>query len=317
MHESLMQKLDANGLKYSYQPGIEAADIPTAMKNCSVLVIRSKMRVDASIKRYAPELELIVRAGSGMDNLEVEALEKVGVQCLNCPEANRDAVAEQTIGTLLALSSNIVKGNRETSDHQWDREGNRGFEIGGKTVGIIGYGNTGSAVAQRLQSFNVRILAYDKYLSGFGSKMVEEVDIETLLNEADVISFHVPLTNETRDWINDDFFKRVKKQIVLLNLARGEIMETSAVLRALERKQIVALGVDVWPNEKLETWSDEEREEFDRIKVSGNVLITPHVAGWTRESYRRISEIAADKILAYFEKSIPFVKDEDNISDNT
>lgn len=280
-----------------------------------VLVIRSKMQVGADIIPFAKNLKLVIRAGSGLDNLDLDVLDEHQIAYANCPEGNRDAVAEQAIGMLLAFSANIVKGNRETSAYKWDREGNRGFEIKGKTIGIVGFGNTGSALAKKLTGFECEVIAYDKYVSGFGSEHVEEVEIDELLSRADVISFHVPLTDETDAWLDRTFFEKLAKPIVLLNLSRGKILVTKDAISALKSGKLKALGLDVLENEKMGTWSAEEKAEFDTLKEFENVIVTPHVGGWTTESYRKISEVAAARILSHFQKTIPFVKDEDNISD--
>ena len=175
MHDSLMKKLDASGVDYQYFPNVSKEEIPLMLPKFQVLVVRSKMHLGAEILPFAKNLKLIIRAGSGMDNVDTALFESNGIACANCPEGNRDAVAEQAIGMLLALSSNVVKGNRETGQYKWDREGNRGFEIKGKTIGVIGLGNTGSALAEKLRGFGCRVIAYDKYRHGFGSSHVEEV----------------------------------------------------------------------------------------------------------------------------------------------
>lgn len=317
MHEFLMDELDRNGISYDYRPEIKEEAVLEILPQHRGLVIRGKLPIDERILPGAQNLELIVRAGSGMDNIDVDLMTKNGIQCYHCAGGNSDAVGEQTIGMLLALCSNITKSNQETLNLKWDREGNRGFELRGKTVGIIGYGHTGSAVAEKLRGFACRVMAFDKYKQGFGNDWVEEVTLDKLYSEADVISFHIPLTKETKHWINDDFFEALSKPVVLLNLARGGIMNTEAIINTLRGGGIRALGLDVLENEKIESWTKEEKEQFEQLRSFENVIVTPHVGGWTSESYRRISEMCATKILAHFEKSIPFVKDEDNISDNT
>jgi D-3-phosphoglycerate dehydrogenase / 2-oxoglutarate reductase len=317
MHEVLMQTLADNSIEYSYQPDINEEQVLQIIHEYQGLVIRSKFNVGHNILPHVVSLKMIVRAGSGMDNLDVELLEANDICCYNCPEGNRDGVAEQTIGTLLSISSKIVKGHEETGQLIWDREGNRGFEIMGKTVGIIGYGNTGSMVAKKLSGFDCQVIAYDKYKSGFSNPYVEEVELKELYRQSDIISFHIPLTDETRGWIGNRFFDSLSKPIVLLNLSRGGIMDTAAIVDALREGQIIGLGLDVLENENINSWKPEDKTNFSELRSFEQVVITPHVGGWTAESYRRLAKIAASKIIGHFEKSIPFVKDEDNISDNT
>lgn len=283
-------------VEYSYQPDIESSDVEKVTRDFNVLVLRSKINVDQEFLDMNPQLELIARAGSGMDNIDVEAAHVAKVHCINTPEANCDAVGEQTVGMLLALATNMVKGNNEITRGVWDREGNRGFELGQKTVGIIGYGHTGSAVARKLSGFGCRILAYDKYKEGFGNEQVEEVGLSELLEESDVITFHVPLTAETKGWIDRSFVESVRKDFVLLNLSRGGIMNTADVIDGLSKGKIRSFGSDVLENEKLSSMTSEEKKMLNELTGMDQVILTPHVGGWTSESYRKISEVLAVKI---------------------
>ncbi|MBO6516495.1 MAG: phosphoglycerate dehydrogenase [Bacteroidia bacterium] len=299
VHPALLDALETEGLKYDYRPDIMASDVKQVLSDFNVLIVRSKIQADREMLEANPQLELIMRAGSGMDNIDLEVADKLKISCVNTPEANCDAVGEQTVGMLLNLAHNINKGSNEIALGIWDREGNRGFEIGTRTVGIIGYGNTGSAVARKLEGFGCEILAYDKYKEGFGNGVVQEVDLNRLLEEADVISFHVPLTHETRSWINTDFIDSVRKPFVLLNLSRGGIMKTSDVVDGLKKGKISGFASDVLENEKLTSLSQIQIEELNTLNEMNNVVLTPHVGGWTQESYRKISEVLVKKLLAW------------------
>ena len=243
-----------------------------------------------------PKLQIIGRSGSGMDNIDVDAAKARGIHCVNAPEGNRNAVGEHALGMLLNLSNNIIKSYEEVKRGVWDREGNRGFELEGKTVGIYGFGNTGSRFAELLAPFGVHVLAYDKYKTGFGGAHVQESNPDEIFEKADVISFHIPLTQETRGIICNEFLNRVQKAFVLLNTSRGKIMRTKDIIQGLKMGKIRAFGTDVLENEKLMTYSQEEKNQLDELMRMPNVLVTPHVAGWTKESYKKLSEVLAKKV---------------------
>ncbi|MCB9262070.1 MAG: phosphoglycerate dehydrogenase [Flavobacteriales bacterium] len=302
MHPALMGILDELNVDYSYMPEISKAEIQKIISNFDALIVRSKIECNTVFLNQNKHLRLVARAGSGMDNIDLEEAERLNIDCINCPEANCDAVGEQTVGMLLTLAHNIVKGNNEIGQFVWDREGNRGFEIGYQTIGIIGYGHTGSAVARKLSGFGCKVLAYDKYKSGFGGKLVQEVTLNQLLEEADVISFHVPLTNETRAWINQDFISSVHKSFGLLNLCRGEIMVTNDILTALETGKIRFFGADVLENENFDKLNDSQKNILTRLIERSNVVLTPHVGGWTAESFEKISVVLGKKIRNWLNK---------------
>lgn len=296
VHPLLMDRLDALSIEYKYQPEITAEEVSDVLKTYNAVIVRSKMKFTESFLADQPQLELIARAGSGMDNINLDYASKRGIICINAASANADAVGEQTVGMLLALNHRIVKSNREVAKSLWQREANRGVELKRKTVGIIGYGHTGSAVAKKLSSFECRIMAYDKYKTGFGSDFVEEVSYEELLKSADVITFHVPLTLETNQWINADWIATLPHPIALLNLSRGGIMNTQAVIDGIKEGTITAFGADVLENESIKSLTEQQRQELDWLNDQENVIITPHIGGWTKESYEGISSVLADKI---------------------
>lgn len=301
LHPSLMEGLDKKSISYSYQPDIKPADVAKEMANFNVLIVRSKIQLDSMFFDMNPQLELVARAGSGMDNIDLETAHSRGITCINAPEANCDAVGEQSLATLLSLLHNVVKGNTEVSNGKWDREGNRGVELGSLTVGIIGYGHTGSAVARKLSGFGCEVLAYDKYKEDFGSEGVKEVSLTRLMEDSDVVSFHVPLTEETTKWVSTEFVDTMRKPFVLLNLSRGGIMETSAIIDGLKSGKILAFGTDVLENEKLDRLSEKEHVELDFLTSASNVIVTPHVGGWSKQSYKKISRVLLEKIWAWGE----------------
>lgn len=311
MHPLFMESLCEN-FHLDFKPGLNYSDTSSLIPDYDVLVVRTGIVVDQNLINLATHLKVIARAGAGMDNIDVYAAELRGIVCVNAPEGNRDAVAEQTVGTLLALLHNIAKSDREVRRYSWNREANRGTELGEKTVAIIGYGNTGEQVARRLGAFNCRILAFDLFKQNFGTEYVKETDMNQIFEEADIVSLHVPLTDLTLRMLNLDFINRFKKTITLLNLSRGKIMVLRDLLNAMDNGKIIALGMDVLENEKIHGLSTEQQVDFERLVSRDDVIITPHVGGWTVESYRKISEILSIKIKDVFiersQKENNFVK---------
>ncbi len=304
LHPVFMEKLNSEKFELVYQPDIAAHEIPDALEGIDILIVRSKVFVSEALCIKANKLKLVARAGSGLDNLKVDWLDKAGIHVVNTPEANSNAVAEHTLGMLLNLLNNISKGDKEIRNFIWDREGNRGEELSGKTVGIIGFGHTGSAFARTLQGLGVEIMAYDKYKTGFGNESVREVTMQEIFNETDVLSLHIPLTQETTNLVNQHFIQKFKKDFVLLNLSRGGIVVTSDVIQNLENKKIRAFGSDVLRNEQITQLNNQEFEEFQTLLNFKNVILTPHVGGWTQQSYKKISLSLATKIEAVCDEFI-------------
>lgn len=303
VHESLLHRLKDLSIDYTYSPEIAAADVAKTLHDYQGIVVRSKIYVGKDLLKENPQLKLICRVGSGMDNIDVEETDKLGIDCINAPEANCDSVAEQTIGMLLSLLHNINKGSREVSENVWDREGNRGRELNSLTVGIIGYGHTGSAVARKLSGFGCEVVAYDKYVSDFGDSIIKEVSYDQLIDQADVISFHVPLTSETKGWINAEFIASVNQPFYLLNLSRGKIMRGKDVLAGIKNGKILGFAADVLENENLDGMSADEKNVFDQLKTDNQVVLTPHVGGWSKESYKKLSVVIGDKIEAWLKSN--------------
>lgn len=268
------------------------------------IVIRSRFPMDAKLLDFAPNLKFIARSGAGMENIDLEYCAKRNIQLFNAPEGNRNAVGEHALGMLLALLNHLVIADSEVRAGKWDRDGNRGIELDGKTVGIIGFGNNGEAFAKKLRGFDVQILAYDKYKSNFGNEFVKEATLEELYANADVISFHIPQNEETLFWANETFFESIQKPFFLLNLSRGKIVETKALLIAIENGKVLGAGLDVLEFEKssFENFFDGNMpEEFQQLLASKKVILSPHVGGWTNESYFKLSDVLADKILEHFQ----------------
>ena len=296
MHPSLFAKLDQAGYAYDYQPKIARSELTTALTPFTGLIIRSKTTVDDELLSQAPNLRFIGRAGAGLDLIDLDATERRGIAVFHAGAGNRDAVAEHTVGMLLALLANILKADREVRQGIWDREGNRGYELGSLTVGLIGYGNNGRATAQRLGGFGCRVLAYDKYLTNYGDAYAEEASLADIMAKADVLSLHIPLTDETHRLINDAFINQFSKPFYFINIALGEIASLASVVGGLESGKLRGACLDVLENEKLAKLTPDQQQAFDYLRQSDRVVLTPHVAGWTHESYVRINEVLVRQI---------------------
>ena len=266
------------------------------------LVVRSRFRLDELFLSRFPALRFIARSGSGLDNIDQLYCKKNNIALFNSPEGNRNAVAEHVLALLLGLMNNIVQANDEINKGFWNRESNRGEELKGKTIGIIGYGHNGKATAEKLVSFGLTILYYDKYSQVPDNKHIKSASLATIFNEADVVSLHLPLTEETHYFADSDFFTAFRKPIYFLNIARGKIVDTSALVTALKSGIVKAAGLDVLEYEETNferLLNDQHFEHLAFLKQAPNVILTPHIAGWTTESNFLLSDVLADKILSF------------------
>ena len=306
VHPILAQRLTAQGYSciQATKESLEAC-LPL-LKTAHGIVIRSRFTLNEELLQFAPNLTFIARSGAGMENIDEFYCEKRGIKLYNAPEGNRNAVGEHALGMLLSLLNKLHTADREVRTGKWDREGNRGNELDGKTVGIIGFGNNGKAFAKKLRGFDVKILAYDKYKQNFGDHFVMECTLNAIMENADVISFHIPQNPETLFMANDLFFSQLQKAVYILNLSRGKIVETSALVKAMQQGKVIAAGLDVLEYEKtsFEAFNEEKMpENLKYLIASDNVILTPHVGGWTTESYFKLSNVLADKILEHFESN--------------
>jgi D-3-phosphoglycerate dehydrogenase / 2-oxoglutarate reductase len=286
----MIQQLEALGHPIRYEPTWTKADILAHLADVDILIMNSKVDANAELLAHGPRLKMICRAGVGMDHFDLPLLEQRGILAFNTPGANAIPVAEQAVGMLLCLMHNIARANHQIHDWKWLREDNRGTELYGKTVGIIGHGNTGSAFSRCLSGFGCRILAYDKYKTGFGNIAVAEAQLEQLFAEADVLSLHIPLTAETKGWVDAGFLRRFAKPIWFLNLSRGPIVPLQELIEALEKGQVIAAGLDVLENEKFESLDPDQRMRLERLFTMDRVIFTPHIGGWSHESLTRIND---------------------------
>jgi D-3-phosphoglycerate dehydrogenase len=278
------------------------------------IVIRSRFKIDKTFIDKATNIQFIARVGAGLESIDCDYAESKNIQLIAAPEGNRNAVGEHALGMILSLFNNLNKANSEVKNGQWNREANRGHELDGKTVGIIGYGNMGKAFAKKLRGFDVEVLCYD-IKEAVGDANAKQVSLAELQEKADVLSLHIPWTPETDKMVNSNFIENFKKPIWLINTARGKSVVTSDLVKALKSGKILGAGLDVLEYEKLsfENLFDENQknEAFEYLKKADNVLLTPHVGGWTFESHEKLAQTIFDKIKSiYFKEEVSDVAEQ-------
>ncbi|MBX0290027.1 phosphoglycerate dehydrogenase [Hymenobacter sp. HSC-4F20] len=301
MHPNLPDLLQDVGVELHYRPDLKAGEVPAALAAHPYegLIVRSKVRVTADLLAQGPQLRYVCRAGAGVDNIDEDALAAAGVTLLNAPEGNRDAVGEYAVGLLLALLRNIVRADREVRAGEWKREANRGEEIGGKTIGLLGYGHMGNAFAKRLQAFDCTVLAFDHDPQVAGNHHATLVSLAELQARAEVLSIHIPYSPANHHFVNEEFLAGFRNALWLLNTARGEVLDHAALVRRLQTGQLRGAALDVLENEKLATLTSEQQARFDYLRAAPNVVLSPHVGGWSFQSYERINHVLARKLREF------------------
>mgnify|MGYP005841201189 CR=1 FL=1 len=303
IHDFFIEEMKLLGCEVDYRSEIDREEVLKIIHEYNILLVNSRIKADKELIEKGINLKAIARIGSGLEVIDLEASAQRNIKCINAPEGNKDAVAEHALGMLLCLLNNIHIANAEVKNGLWQREKNRGTELGGKTIAIIGYGCNGSAFAEKLKGFGVKILAYDKYKKGFGNEYVKESTLEEIFSEAEIVSLHLPLTQETHHFVNKPFILSFSKHFYFLNMARGKLVNTNALIDALKEKKVLGACLDVLENEKLNTLTTQEQQDFQQLIKMENVLLTPHIAGWTYQSKIKIAQQLATKlknVLSYF-----------------
>ena len=298
VHPLINEELTSLGLQCDFFPDYTRSDVKKIIHEYSGIILRSKITLDRDMLSAAAKLRFIGRVGSGMESIDVPYAESLGIRCLNSPEGNRDAVAEHALGMLLSIMNHINRADQQIRQGKWIREGNRGTEIKDKTVGIIGYGNMGRAFALRLIGFGSKVISYDKYKSCYSDGNTYESTLEDIFETADILSLHVPLRDETRYMVNDDFLKKFTKNIWLINTSRGQVVNTKDLVKHLRLGKVLGAALDVleYEDSSFELLKDNMPEEFDWLCKADNVVLTPHIAGWTVESKYKLAKVLVDKI---------------------
>ncbi len=300
VNDVLPERLKNAGHEIVLAQSLSKQEVVKIIKDFTGIIIRSRFKITPEIIDSGINLTFIARLGSGMESIDVEYCRKKNIICINSPEGNRDSVGEHCMGMLLSLLNNLNKADKEVKNGIWLREENRGIEIIGKTVGIIGYGNTGSRFARKLSGFECEVIAYDKYKKNYQDGYTSEVSMTEIFNEAEVLSLHVPLTEETKYMFNKAYINNFKKSFIFINSSRGPVVNTSDLVAAIKEKKIIGAALDVIEYEETsfeKTKNLKAHSDFCYLAKCDNVILSPHIAGWTHESDYKLASILADKIL--------------------
>lgn len=301
LHPLFKQRMEQAGVRYDDMPHVQQDDVRTIIQDYEAIIINSKIVMDKDMLNRAKRLQFIGRAGSGMEIIDTEYADEKGIHYTNSPEGNRDAVGEHTVGLMLDVLHNTTKADREVRQWIWNREQNRGEELREKTVGILGYGQMGSAVAEKLYGLGAKVIAYDKYKENYSHLFVEEVDQNKFFEETEILSIHLPLTNETRWLIDRTYLNRFQNLQYVINTARGQNLITGDLLDLLKQRALSGAALDVLEEENPDHFSKNFFSDFNSLIKNYKLVVTPHIAGWSNESKQKIAELLASKLL-----SVPF-----------
>ena len=304
VHPVLKTRLIENGFECEEHLLLSRTEIQQGkLRDIQGIVLRSRIRIDDQLLDAMPQLQWIARSGSGLENINLQAAKSRDIRVYNSPEGNSDAVGEHVLGMLLMIMHKLRSCDTSVHEKVWEREKHRGMELGSKTIGIIGYGVMGKALATKLRGIGCKIIAYDKYTSGFSDEYVTEVTEEEFFRRSEIVSVHLPLTDETNGLIDAAWIARFSNPFIFVNSARGPVVNTKDLLDALDANQVTSIALDVleFEGRSLEGLTSigttDDEKTLKRLLESPNVYLSPHVAGWTTESYFKLSNYLADKIL--------------------
>ena len=285
--------------KIDYQVNItdSSNDLLEIINEFDGLIIRNRLKINADFLQKAKKLKFIGRYGSGMESVDLKTAEKLNINCFNSGEGNANAVAEHNLGMLLSLLKNINSSSKQISRFMWEREKNRGIEIEGSTIGVIGYGNTGKSFCEKIRNFNCKIMVYDKYKTGFGNHFINECDMKTIYQNCNIISFHVPLNQENNHLFSIKFIDKMQKPFYILNTSRGNIVNTNDLIKGLRKNKILGAGLDVIENENDNFTNIKINQNLNYLVNCDNVILTPHIAGLSTNANEKLSYILINKIL--------------------
>ena len=300
-HDILAQGLSKLGCTNVFDFKSSKEDIMTIIENHDAVVIRSRFPIDKAFLDSAKHLRFIARVGSGLENIDVEYANSLGIEIISSPEGNANAVGNHALAMLLGLLNNLPKGAQDIANGNWEREGNRGEELDGKTIGLIGYGHTASHFAKKLQGFDVKVLCHD-IIPNKGDENATQVSLGVLQSQADIVSLHLPQTPETKAYINIDFINQMAKPFWLINTSRGNQVVIDDLLQAMENKAILGVGLDVLPFEESSFEQLDHNPQLQQLIDNPLVLLSPHVAGWTHQSKERLAQVIVDKVNGRFFK---------------
>ena len=301
VHPVLIEDLESIGVAVTYLPKINQAEVELLIQDYEILVINSKINVDVAFIDKAVNLKCIGRLGSGMEIVDQDYAKLKGIGVFSSPEGNCDAVGEHAIGMLLSLFNKLAQAHQDVVSLDWHREANRGEELKGKTIGLIGYGHTGKATAKKLSGFDVEVIFYDKYIKEGSDAFAKQVSLDEIYRNADVVSFHLPLTAETHYYFDDYFLNLMQKPFYLINTSRGSVVSPNSLEKGIANNKILGACLDVFENEKPETYSSIEIQWIERLQKTKKLIFSTHVAGWTVQSKYKLSKIISERIVTYMQ----------------